>query len=342
MAKAVETVAALPDPLGRIRTGWRRPNGLQLSQVTIPLGVILMIYESRPNVTSDAASLCLKAGNACILRGGREARESNRVIGRCLADSLVETGLSPAAVQVVENPDRELVNQLLGQDKYIDLVIPRGGKGLIQAVDSISRIPVLRHLDGICSVYVDLSADLAMAEAIVLNAKISRPAACNSIETLLLHKDIADKFLAQVLPGLSRAGVEIRGDPAVLAAANQLGLTLTPASATDWDTEFGSLILAVGVVDCLEAAISHINRHGSGHTDAIVTSSRQAGTLFQQGVDSSSVMVNASPRLADGFEYGLGAEIGISTNRLHARGPVGLEGLTTYKWLVDGEGQLRV
>lgn len=341
MASGVKQVAALPDPVGMVLDGWVRPNGLRLSRVRTPLGVILMIYEARPNVTVDAASLCLKSGNACILRGGREALQTNLKIGELIGEALEASGLPSGAVQVVDRPDRELIPTLLGMNKHIDLVVPRGGKGLVATVMEHSRIPVLKHLDGVCHVFVDQSADLDMAEAVVVNAKVSRPSTCNAAETLLVHRDVAEAFLPRILGALAKAGVELRVDQDAKAVAVRAGVKVKDATDDDWHTEYNDLVLSVKTVPNLDGAIHHINTYGSKHTDAIVTANLESAERFKLLVDSSSVMVNASTRFADGFEYGLGAEIGISTDKLHARGPVGLEGLTTYKWLVEGDGQVR-
>ncbi|MDR3077400.1 MAG: glutamate-5-semialdehyde dehydrogenase [Planctomycetota bacterium] len=341
MAEGARQIAALPNPVGRILDGGLRPNGLRVSRISVPLGVILMIYESRPNVTVDAACLCLKAGNACILRGGREALDTNRELGRLVARALASAGLPERAVQVVDIPDRELIPPLLAESRHIDLVVPRGGKGLVKTVMRHSRIPVLKHLDGVCHTYVDASADPELAERVVLNAKTHRPSTCNATETLLVHRDAAPAFLPRCLAALAGAGVEVRADAEAAGIAKKAGVAVRRAVGKDWRTEYNDLIISVGVVPDLSAAIRHINKFGSRHTDAIITSSLEAARRFQLEVDSSSVMVNASTRLADGFEYGLGAEIGISTDKLHARGPVGLEGLTTYKWLIDGDGQVR-
>ncbi|MDR1613186.1 MAG: glutamate-5-semialdehyde dehydrogenase [Planctomycetota bacterium] len=341
MAGGVRQVAALPDPVGMVFDGRVRPDGLRLSRVRTPLGVILMIFEARPNVTADAASLCLKSGNACILRGGREALFTNLEIGGAIRSALESSGLPANAVQVVDRPDRELVPPLLGLDRCIDLVVPRGGKGLVETVMRHSRIPVLKHLDGVCHTYVDATADLDMAESVTFNAKVNRPSTCNATETLLVHSAAAEAFLPRILAALSRAGVEIRADNPAALIAEKNGIRVKQAMEDDWGVEYNDLVLAVRIVPGLDAAIEHINRYGSRHTDAIITSNLAAAERFKLEVDSSSVMVNASTRLADGFEYGLGAEIGISTDKLHARGPVGLEGLTTYKWLVEGDGQIR-
>ncbi|MCC8108535.1 MAG: glutamate-5-semialdehyde dehydrogenase [Planctomycetes bacterium] len=341
MADGVKQVAALPDPVGQIIDGGVRPNGLRIRRMRTPLGAILIIFESRPNVTVDAASLCLKSGNACVLRGGKEAITTNLRLGTIISESLESAELPPAAVQVVDTADRDLLQALLGMDKHLDLVVPRGGKGLIRTVMEHSRIPVMKHLDGVCHTYVDASADPDMAQAVVLNAKTNRPSTCNATETLLVHQDIAPTFLPDCLAALINAGVEIRGDDGTRDIAARVNLDVTPASDEDWQTEYNDMILSVKVVTDLREAISHINAHGSKHTDAILTRDIGAAERFKLEVDSSSVMVNASTRFADGFEYGLGAEIGISTDKLHARGPVGLEGLTTYKWLVEGDGQVR-
>ncbi len=341
MVQGVRQVAALPDPLGGILDGWVRPNGLRLSRVRVPLGVALIIYESRPNVTIDAASLCLKSGNAAILRGGKEAKHTNQALGRLIGAALAEAGLPPEAAQVVGVTDRELVPALLKLNQYIDVVVPRGGKGLIRTVMEYSTIPMIKHLDGICHVYVDAAADLEMAQRIVFNAKVQRPGVCNAMETLLVHQAVAREFLPACLKELRRAGVEIRGDATVRRLAKPAGVAVKEASEEDWGTEYLDLVLSVAVTPDLDHAIRHINTYGSRHTDAIVTRDVMAANRFKREVDSSSVMVNASTRFSDGFEYGLGAEIGISTDKLHARGPVGLEGLTTYKWLVEGDGQVR-
>ncbi|MCC8167480.1 MAG: glutamate-5-semialdehyde dehydrogenase [Planctomycetes bacterium] len=341
MADGVKQVAALPDPVGQIIDGGVRPNGLRIRRMRTPLGAILIIFESRPNVTVDAASLCLKSGNACVLRGGKEAITTNLRLGAVISEALESAELPPAAVQVVDTADRDLLQALLGMDKHLDLVVPRGGKGLIRTVMEHSRIPVMKHLDGVCHTYVDASADPDMAQAVVLNAKVNRPSTCNATETLLVHQDIAPTFLPDCLAALQNAGVEIRGDDGTRDIGARVNLEVTPASDEDWQTEYNDMILSVKVVTDLREAITHINAHGSKHTDAILTRDIGAAERFKLEVDSSSVMVNASTRFADGFEYGLGAEIGISTDKLHARGPVGLEGLTTYKWLVEGDGQVR-
>jgi glutamate-5-semialdehyde dehydrogenase len=337
MAQGLEQIAALPDPVGEISGLHFRPSGIQVGRMRVPLGVVGIIYESRPNVTADAAGLCLKSGNACILRGGSEALRSNLAIAACVHEGLRKAGLPEAAVQVIETVDRTVVGELVTMRGYIDVIVPRGGKSLIERVAAEARIPVIKHLDGVCHVYVDDKADVAMAIAIADNAKTQRYGTCNTMETLLLHAGIA----ASVLPPLARIyadkGVELRGDE----AARKLVPEMKAAAEDDWHAEYLAPVLAVRVVDGIDAAIAHIAKYGSQHTDAIVTGDYARVLRFLREVDSSSVMVNASTRFADGFEYGLGAEIGISTDKLHARGPVGLEGLTSQKWIVLGTGQIR-
>ena len=337
MADAVRKVIALRDPVGRVIDGWVLPNGLKLDKVRVPLGVICMIYESRPNVTADAASLCLKSGNAVILRGGKEAINSNVAIHRQIARACEGTAIDPAAVQLVSTTDRAVVAELLRADQYIDLVIPRGGKSLIRAVVEGSTIPVIKHYEGICHTYVDESADLDMAVAICRHAKCQRPATCNAMETLLVHEGIAREFLARMMPVLKEEGVEVRGCPCCL----HLMPGAKPATQEDWSTEYLDLILSVRVVPSLEEAIEHINRYGSRHSDAIVTRDLASAERFLDEVDSAAVFVNTTTRFHDGEQFGLGAEIGISTDKLHARGPMALDELTTYKWRVIGNGQLR-
>ena len=337
MAEGLRQVASLPDPVGEVREGSVRPNGLQVLKVGAPLGVVFFIYESRPNVTVDAAALCVKSGNAVILRGGKEAIHSNTAIHRILADEVATAGLPVDAVQLVPMTDREAVGHLLKLGHLIDLAIPRGGESLIRRVAREATMPVLKHFDGICHVYVDAAADLEMAERIVVNAKTQRPGVCNAAECLLVHEDVADRFLPQVGAALAAKRVEIRG----CSRTRNLIPTAKSASEADYRTEFLDLILAVKVVPSLEAAIDHINTHGSKHTDAIVTASLSAAQRFTLTVDAAAVMVNASTRFNDGFELGLGAEIGISTDKFHARGPCGLRELTTYKWVVTGEGHIR-
>ena len=337
IATSLEEVAALPDPVGEVITSSRRPNGLDVSQVRVPLGVVFMIFESRPNVTVDAASLCVKSGNAAILRGGKEAIHSNRALHRVLADELAPSGLPVDAVQLVSTTDRAAVGHLLGMPDRVDLAIPRGGEGLIRRVVSEAKMPVLKHYTGNCHVYVDADADLAMAVKIVVNAKAQRPGVCNAAETLLVHRDASAAFLPMVADALQGRGVELRGDPSTLAILP----SIRPAEAVDWDTEYLDLILAVGIVDSIDGAIAHITRHGSGHTEAIVTGSLAAARKFVGEVDASAVIVNASTRFNDGGQLGLGAEIGISTDKYHARGPCGLRELTSTKWVVFGDGQVR-
>jgi glutamate-5-semialdehyde dehydrogenase len=337
MAKGVREVAALPDPVREIIRMWRRPNGLQVGRMRIPLGVIGMIYEARPNVTADAAALCLKSGNAVILRGGSEAHFSNQAIGEVLRQALADTAVPAAAIQVVENKDRALVGELLQLEDHIDLIIPRGGEELIRAVTANSRVPVIKHYKGVCHVYVDNDASLEMAERICINAKVQRPSVCNAMETLLVHEAIAAKFLPLIAAKFEEAGVEIRGCEKTRA----LVPAVKEAKEADWTTEYLDLILAVRVVKDMDEAIDHIERYGSEHTETIVTTSYQKSREFIERVNSSAVMVNASTRFNDGGELGLGAEIGISTSKIHAFGPMGLEELTTTKFVVLGDGQIR-
>jgi glutamate-5-semialdehyde dehydrogenase len=337
MAEGLRQIAQLADPVGKISELKYRPSGIQVGRMRVPLGVIGIIYEARPNVTADAAGLCLKAGNAAILRGGSEAIHSNQAIAACVQEGLRTAALPEAAVQVIETTDRAAVGELITMKEYVDLIVPRGGKGLIERVSAESRIPVLKHLDGVCHVYIDDRADLDQAIRIADNAKTQRLSTCNTMETLLVHQDIA----AAILPTLCRIyrekGVELRGDTRARAIAPQM----KEANEEDWYTEYLAAILAVRVVDDLDQAIEHIAVYGSQHTDAIVTEDYSRARRFLREVDSSSVMVNASTRMADGYEYGLGAEIGISTDKLHARGPVGLEGLSSQKFIVLGNGQIR-
>ena len=337
MARAVDEVAGQPDPIGQVIDGWVRPNGLRIEKRRVPIGVITIIYEARPNVTSDAASLCLKSGNACILRGGTESFHSNMAIGKIVSDALKQAGLPEKAVQVVETTDRALVSVLLKQDEDIDLVIPRGGESLIRAVVRDSTIPVIKHYTGNCHVYVDADCPADLAESIVVNAKTQRPGVCNAAESLLFHKDVADTLLPGVARKLIDAGVELRGCPQTC----QLIPQAKPAADEDFSAEYLDLICSVKIVDSIEEAIAHINRYGSHHTDAILTRDVIMADAFVAGVDSGNVMVNCSTRFSDGGEYGLGAEIGISTDKLHARGPMGAADLTTYKWIVTGYGQIR-
>ena len=338
LAAAVREVADQPDPLGEITDRSVRPNGLEVGRMRIPLGVVAMIYESRPNVTADAAALCVKSGNAVILRGGKEALNSNLAIADALRRGLKTTAVPPDAVQLVATSDRSAVDVLLRQEDFIDLVIPRGGEGLIRAVTEKSRIPVLQHYKGVCHVYVDKSAKVEMAKEIVVNAKAQRPGVCNSLETLLVHRTVAPGMLPDIAAALWDAGVELRGCPVTLEI---LGTRASLATAADWDEEYLDLILAVRVVDDIEAAMDHIERHGSAHTEAIVTDDEAAAEQFVGAVQSSTVLVNASTRFADGGELGLGSEIGISTSKLHAFGPMGARELTTRKFVVFGNGQVR-
>ena len=337
MARGLRDVAALPDPVHEIVKMWRRPNGLQVGRMRIPLGVIGIIYEARPNVTADAAALCLKSGNAVILRGGSEAHFSNQAIGRILREACAETRVPPDAVQVVQVKDHALVQELLQLEEYIDLIIPRGGEELIRAVVANSRIPVIKHYKGVCHVYVDDEASLAMAEQICMNAKVQRPSVCNAMETLLVHQGIADRFLPSMIAKYQAAGVEIRGCEKTCAMATGI----KRATETDWTTEYLDLILSVRVVADMVEAIDHIERFGSEHTETIVTNNYQRARAFIDRVNSSAVLVNASTRFNDGGELGLGAEIGISTSKIHAFGPMGLEELTTTKFIVLGDGQIR-
>ena len=337
MAEGLEQVARLADPVGAITELRERPSGIRVGRMRVPLGVVGIIYESRPNVTADAAGLCLKSGNAAILRGGSEALRCNRAIAACMHEGLDAAGLPRTAIQVIATTDRAAVGELLTMNQYVDIIVPRGGKGLIERVMNESRIPMIKHLDGVCHVYIDDRADLQMAIRIADNAKTQRYGTCNTMETLLVAESIADK----VLPPLARIyfdkGVELRGDE----AARKIVPAMKPASEDDWYAEYLAPILAVRVVKGMDEAMEHIARYGSAHTDAIVTEDREKAQRFLREVDSSSVMVNASTRFADGFEYGLGAEVGISTDKLHARGPVGLEGLTSQKYVVLGDGQIR-
>jgi glutamate-5-semialdehyde dehydrogenase len=337
MADGLTEIAALPDPVGEISDLNYRPSGIQVGMMRVPLGVIGIIYESRPNVTADAAGLCLKAGNASILRGGSEAVRSNHAIVACVHEGLRAAGLPEAAVQAVATTDRAAVGYLIADDKHVDVIVPRGGKGLIERIAREAKVPVIKHLDGVCHVYVDRDADLDRAIRIADNAKTQRYSPCNTMETLLVHTDIAARVLPPLAAIYAKKGVELRGDE----RARAIVPTMTPATEDDWYTEYLAPILAVRVVDDLDTAIDHIAKYGSQHTDAIVTEDYTNAMRFLREVDSSSVLVNASTRFADGFEYGLGAEIGISTNKLHARGPVGLEGLTSRKWIVLGTGQIR-
>ncbi|MCE9532796.1 MAG: glutamate-5-semialdehyde dehydrogenase [Planctomycetes bacterium] len=336
-ATGLRQVAGLPDPIGRVRDGHVRPNGLEIQKVAVPLGVIFFLYESRPNVTLDAAALCVKSGNAVILRGGKEAIYSNTILHRLLSDALRVSGLPADAVQLVPTLDREAVGHFLKLNDYIDLAIPRGGESLIRRVAEEAKMPVLKHYLGNCHVYVDRAADLDMAEKIVVNAKCQRPGVCNAMESLLVHAEVAERFIPRIGAVLSEKGVELRG----CAATRNYLLFAKPATEADYAAEYCDLILSIKVVPNLDAAITHVNHYGSKHTDAIVTTDLSAAQRFTQSVDSAAVVVNASTRFNDGFELGLGAEIGISTDKFHARGPCGLEELTSYKYVVIGTGQVR-
>jgi len=337
MADGLRQIATLPDPIGAISDLKQQPSGIKVGRMRVPLGVIAIIYESRPNVTADAAGLCLKSGNAAILRGGSEAIHSNQAIAACVHEGLRTAGLPEDAVQVVETTDRAAVGELLRMHEYVDIVVPRGGKGLIERVMQESRIPMIKHLDGICHVYIDDRADLDKAIRIADNAKTQRLGTCNTMETLLVARGIADKVLPKLAKIYRDKGIELRGDEAV----RKLVPDMKPATEQDWFTEYLAAILSVRVVDGLDQAIEHIATYGSQHTDAIITEDEARAQRFLREVDSASVMVNASTRFADGYEFGLGAEIGISTDKLHARGPVGLEGLTSLKWVVFGHGEIR-
>ena len=337
MAAGLEAIAVFADPVGRVLAEWERPNGLRISRVSVPLGVIGIIYESRPNVTADAGGLCLKSGNAAILRGGSESFHAARAIAECLGHGLTAAGLPEACIQLVPFRDRAAVGVMLGMVDDIDVIVPRGGRGLIERVAAESRIPVIKHLDGICHVYVDRAADPEMARKVVLNAKMRRTGVCGAAETLLVDRRVAASHLGPILDDLATAGCELRGEADVRA----LDPRVVAAGPEDWDTEYLDAIISVKLVDGVDAAIEHVNRHGSQHTDAIVTKDDAAAERFVHLVDSAIVMVNASTQYADGGEFGMGAEIGISTGKLHARGPVGAEQLTTYKYVVRGTGQVR-
>ncbi|WP_044433097.1 glutamate-5-semialdehyde dehydrogenase [Skermanella aerolata] len=337
IAKGLEDVADLPDPIGAVMAEWERPNGLKIARVRVPLGVIGIIYESRPNVTADAGGLCLKSGNACILRGGSDSFESSRAITACMQAGLKAAGLPEASIQLVPTTDRAAVGIMLTMTDDIDVIIPRGGKSLIQRVAAESRIPVIKHLDGICHVYVDAAADPRKARDIVLNAKMRRTSVCGAAETLLVDRSIAQAQLPGLVEALIEAGCEVRGDQTVRALNDRV----VPATPADWDTEYLDAIISVRVVDGIDAAVEHINRHGSHHTDSIVTEDAATAETFLNHVDSGIVLWNASTQFADGGEFGMGAEIGISTGKLHARGPVGAEQLTSYKYQVRGSGQIR-
>ncbi|HLG88073.1 MAG TPA: glutamate-5-semialdehyde dehydrogenase [Alphaproteobacteria bacterium] len=337
IAKGLEEVAALPDPVGTSLARWTRPNGLDIERVRVPLGVVGIIYESRPNVTADAGALCLKAGNAAILRGGSESTHSSRAIHRCLVEGIEAAGLPTDAVQLVPTTDRAAVGLMLGAAGVIDVIVPRGGRSLVERVMNESKVPVFAHLEGLCHVYVDRAADLEMARAVVLNAKMRRVSVCGAAETLLVDRAVAKTHLAPIVRDLLEAGCEVRGDNAVRAVDPRV----VAATEADWTTEYLEPIIAAGVVDGIDGAIEHINRYGSHHTDSIVTEDSTTAERFLNEIDSGIVLVNASTQFADGGEFGMGAEIGISTGKMHARGPVGVEQLTSYKYKVRGRGQVR-
>jgi glutamate-5-semialdehyde dehydrogenase len=337
MSEGLREIALLPDPVGSISHMNYRPSGIQVGRMRVPLGVIGIIYESRPNVTADAAGLCLKSGNAAILRGGSEAMHSNQAIARYLHQGLAEAGLPVDVVQVIETTDRAAVGELIRMQSYVDVIVPRGGKGLIERISAEARVPVIKHLHGVCHTYIDDLADIEKAIRVAVNAKTQRYGTCNTMETLLVQKDIAARVLPRLATEYQAAGVELRG----CEATRKIVAGIVAATEADWEEEYLAPILAIRVVDDMDAAMEHIARYGSSHTDVIVTESLTRANRFLHEVDSSSVMVNASSRFADGFEYGLGAEIGISTDKLHARGPVGLEGLTTLKYIVVGDGHIR-
>ncbi|RBP53253.1 glutamate-5-semialdehyde dehydrogenase [Arenicella xantha] len=336
MADGCRQVATLADPIGEVTDLAYRPSGIQVGQMRVPLGVIGIIYESRPNVTVDAAILCIKSGNATILRGGSESINSNKAVAACISRGLEQAGLSADSVQVVETTDRQAVGELITMSEYVDVIVPRGGKSLIERISNESRVPVIKHLDGICHVYIDRDADLEKAINIAFNAKTHRYGVCNAMETLLLHKDIANELLPSLVERYVAHGVELRGCEKTRAI-----IAMNAATDEDWSTEYLGPILSIKTVDSFDQAVEHIARYSSAHTESIVTESYTRGRSFMRQVDSSSVMINASTRFADGFEYGLGAEIGISTDKLHARGPVGLEGLTSQKYVVFGDGHVR-
>lgn len=337
MATGLRQIAEMPDPVGTLGPSTLRPNGMQIAQMRVPLGVIGIIYESRPNVTIDAAALCLKSGNATLLRGGSEAFHSNLALGKIISAGLQAAGLPETAVQVIDTTDRAAVGHLVTMTDYVDVIVPRGGKGLIERLSAEATVPLIKHLDGNCHLYIDAAADVEKAHRIAINAKTYRYGICGTMETLLVHTDIAPSVLPELAQALIDKGVELR----VCERSATLISKSTPATESDWETEFLAPILAIRIVDNIDQAIEHISQYSSEHTESIVTENLSAARRFQREVDSSSVYVNLPTCFADGFEYGLGAEIGISTNRLHARGPVGLDGLTTYKWVLTGDGQLR-
>lgn len=338
IAKGVRQVIELPDPVGVELDAWTRPNGLRIQKVTVPLGVIAMIYESRPNVTVDAAALCIKSGNACVLRGGSESIRSNMALAAVIKAGLQKAGLSPDLVQLLENTDRTLVKELLTLRQYIDLAIPRGGAGLIQMVVQTATVPCIETGSGICHIYVDKDADLDMAVRIIENAKVSRPSTCNAMETLLVHQDIRQALLDKLVPVMQGDAVELRGDTKARILHENI---IQEATAADWETEYNALIMSIRTVSSVEEAIAHIRRYSTHHSEAIVTENAKTAEKFLQEVDSAAVYVNASTRFTDGFEFGFGAEIGISTQKLHVRGPMGLSALVSYKYIIHGQGQIR-
>ncbi|MBQ1896004.1 MAG: glutamate-5-semialdehyde dehydrogenase, partial [Clostridia bacterium] len=338
VADGVRHVAALPDPIGDVLRTEVRPNGLQIKRVRVPLGVIGIIYEARPNVTVDAAALCLKAGSACILRGGKEAINSNRCVVEIMREAISSVGLPEDAVSLVQDTSRESASELMAMTEYVDVLIPRGGASLIRAVAANSKVPVIRTGEGVCHVYIDKDADLKMGAEILYNAKCSRPSVCNAAECVLVHEDVINDFFKEALPLLDQKNVRLRADEKALAV---LGDRAVPATDEDWDTEYGDFILAVKTVSCPDEACDFISKHGTGHSEAIVTENAETADLFLQAVDAAAVYVNASTRFTDGGEFGMGAEIGISTQKLHARGPMGLEEMTSYKYVITGKGQVR-
>jgi glutamate-5-semialdehyde dehydrogenase len=341
MAEGVRAIVALRDPVGEVIEGFRLPNGLDVRKVRVPLGVVAVVYEARPNVTIDCTALALKSGNAIVLRGSSQVANSNAVLAAIATQAAVEAGLPEGGVGLVAGGGREEMGELATQEGVVDLIVPRGGEGLKAALKEVATVPVIYAASGNCHVYVDAGADLDAAEAIIVNAKTQRPGVCNAAETLLVHRDIAADFLPRALRSLREAGVELRADGRAKAAAGELGDSLLDATDEDWDTEFLAMILAVGVVDSVDAAVEHINVHGSGHSEAVVTPSAHSARRFRDGVDAACVYVNASTRFTDGFEFGMGAEIGNSTQKLHARGPIGMRELCTYKYVVEGDNQIR-
>ena len=341
IAEGVRTIVALRDPVGEAIDGFRLPNGLDVRKVRVPLGVVAVIYEARPNVTIDCTALAVKSGNAIVLRGSSQVAQSNAVLAAIATEAATRAGLPEGAVGLVAGGGREEMAELATQEGLVDLIVPRGGDGLKVALKDVATVPVIYAASGNCHVYVDAGADLAAAHDIVINAKTQRPGVCNAAETLLVHRDAAPEFLPRVLRSLREAGVELRADARTKAAAGELADSLLDVADEDWDTEFLAMVLAVGVVDSVEEAVEHVNRHGSGHSEAIVTSSFEAAQAFERGVDAACVYVNASTRFTDGFEFGMGAEIGNSTQKLHARGPIGMRELCTYKYVLEGSGQVR-